>query len=192
VGKALDHFDLPRSQVVAHAFLEHPGVAVKRAQIEGGPWRYGGYRLQAFLLAQDGVRQVKANLNFVTGTLDIRERTSYPYDSIVAVHFVQEARRQTFKLRLADGDPIIIRLRNADLGEAEQDQDANLTEEAQEAPEDGVGTTADATSVADLPHMLERTAGDKRSWFQERDGIRGGRTTGRPSSAVSGNEATPA
>ena len=172
LGAALDHFHLPRSQVIAHAFLEHPGVAVKRGRIEGGPWRYAGYRFQAFLLGEDGVRQVRANLNFVTGTLDIRERTSYPYDSIVAVRFLKELRRQTFELRLTAGDPIIVRLRNIDVGGAQQDQPAEPADEAQDAPEPDEEVTADATSVADLLHMLERSIADKKTWFQERDRIK--------------------
>jgi hypothetical protein len=169
LGTALDHFHLPRSQVIEHAFLEHPGVAVKRGRIEGGPWRYGGYLFQAFLLGEDGVRQVRANLNFVTGTLDIRERTSYPHDSIVAVRFLKERRRQTFKITLTAGDPIIVRLRNTDVGGTQQDQPAEPADETQEAAEPDEEATADATSVADLLHMLERSIAEKKNWFQERD-----------------------
>jgi hypothetical protein len=101
LGRALDHFRLPRSRLKAHAFLEEPGVAVKRARIEGRPWRYARYQLLVFLLAEDGVRQVKANLDFIAGTLTIRERTSYRYDAIVSVRVKRETRRQTFELRLA-------------------------------------------------------------------------------------------
>jgi hypothetical protein len=90
LGSALDHFRLPRSRLTAHAFLEQPGVAVKRARIEGAPWRYAGYRFLAFLLAEDGVRQVRANLDFMKGTLTLRERTSYRYDAIVSMRFLQE------------------------------------------------------------------------------------------------------
>ncbi|MGH3273522.1 MAG: hypothetical protein ACRDNZ_04255, partial [Streptosporangiaceae bacterium] len=72
LGGELDRFHLPRSRLFAHAFLEQPGVAVKRARIKGGPWRYASYRLQVFLLAPDGVRQVRANLDFLEGTLTIR------------------------------------------------------------------------------------------------------------------------
>ena len=53
-------------------------------------------RLQVFLLAEDGVRQVTANLAFMTGTLTIRERTSYRYDAIVSMRVLRAARRQTF------------------------------------------------------------------------------------------------
>ncbi len=169
LGTALDHFRLPRSQVTAHAFLEHPGVAVKRGKIEGGPWRYGGYRFQVFLLGQDGVRQVRANLNFVTGTLDIRERTSYPYDSIVRVRFLKERQHQTFELRLKAGDPITVRLRDTDVGEARQDQPVEPADEAQQAVESDEEVSADATSFSGLLHMLERTVTAKRNRFEERD-----------------------
>ena len=46
LGRTLDHFHLSRSRLTAHAFLEKPGVAVKRAQIKGGPWRYAKYQLR--------------------------------------------------------------------------------------------------------------------------------------------------
>jgi len=169
LGRALDHFHLSRSRLSAHAFLEEPGVAVKRARIEGGPWRYARYRLLVFLLAEDGVRQVKANLDFMTGTLTIRERTSYRYDAIVSVRFLQEARRQTFELRLTAGEPITVRVRDTDPSEAQQDQDAGPTEETQEAAEAEEDTAPDVTSVADLLHMLEGVAGEGRNWFQGRE-----------------------
>jgi hypothetical protein len=162
LGIALDHFHLPLSQVIAHAFIEEPGVAVKRARVEGGPWRYAGYRLQMFLLAEDGVRQVTANLNFITGVLSVRERKSYRYDSIVSMRFLRESRRQAFELRLTDGDMINFRIRDADPNPA---QDAITTEgvEEAEAPE---AVAPDETSVADLLHMLERAAGENAKWFQ--------------------------
>jgi hypothetical protein len=168
LGRALDHFHLPRSRLTAHAFLEEPGTAAKRARIAGGPLRYASYRLVVFLLAEDGVRQVRANLDFMTGTLNERERTSYRYDAIVSVRVLRETRRgQTFEVRLTAGDPITIRVRDADPGEAQQDQDAGPTEEAPEAAEAEEDTVLDVTSLADLLHMLERVAGDNsRTWFQ--------------------------
>ncbi len=169
LGGALDHFQLPRSRLTAHAFLEQPGVAARRARIEGGPWRYAGYRFLVFLLAEDGVRQVRANLDFMKGTLTIRERTSYRYDAIVSMRFLQETRRRTFELRLTSGDPITVRLRDADPGEAQQDQDARSAEETQEAREAEEDTASDVTSLADLLHMLERAAGEGRNWLQERE-----------------------
>jgi hypothetical protein len=167
LGRALDHFHLPRSRLIAHAFLEEPSVAAKRARIEGGPLRYAGYRLHTFLLAEDGVRQVKANLDFMTGALTIRERTSYRYDAIVSVRVMREPRgRQTFELTLTAGNPITVRVQDADPGETRQDEDAESAGETQETAED---TALDATSAAGLLHVLERIAGEDRNWLQGRD-----------------------
>ena len=159
LGRALDHFKLPRNRLNAYAFLEEPGVAVKRARIEGAPWRYAGYQLRIFLLAEDGVRQVKAYLGFMKGTLTERERTSYRYDAIVSVRVLREARRQTFEFRLTAGDPITVRVRDAGPGKTQQDQDTAPAEDTQEAREAEEDTALDVTSAADLLHMLERVAG---------------------------------
>jgi hypothetical protein len=164
LGAELDHFHLPRSRLIAHAFLEEPGVAAKRARIKGGPRRYAKYELLVFLLAKDGVRQVKANLDFMAGTLTIRERTSYRYDAIVSVRFLQEPRRQAFEVRLTAGEPITVRVRDADPSETEQNNDAGSTGETREA-EAEEDTAPDVTSVADLLHVLEGVAGEGRNWF---------------------------
>jgi hypothetical protein len=168
LGRALDHFHLPRSRLIAHAFLEEPAVAAKRSHVRGLPWRYAKYRLLAFLLAEEGVRQVRVNLDFLTGTLTIRERTSYRHDAIVSVRVLKEARRQTFELRLTAGEPITVRLRDADPSETEQDQNAGPTGETLEAAEAEDDSAPDMTSVADFLHTLERAAGECRNWFRGR------------------------
>jgi hypothetical protein len=169
LGQALDHFHLPRSRLKAYAFIELPGVAARRAQIEGGPWRYVEYRFLVFLLAEDGVRQVRASLDFMRGALTIRERTSYRYDAIVSVRFLREPRRQTFELRLTAGELITVRVRDADPSATQQGQEAGPTEGTQEAREAEEDIALDVTSVVDLLHMLEGVAGEGRDWFQGRE-----------------------
>jgi hypothetical protein len=166
LGRALDHFQLLRSRLKAYAFIETPGVAVRRAQVQGGPWRYSEYRLLVLLLAEDGVRQVRANLVFMKGTLTIRERISYRYDAIVSVHVVREARREKFELRLTAGDPITLRVRDVDPGEPQQDQGESQQDQDASPEED---TALDVTSMADLLYMLEGVAGEGQQWFQERE-----------------------
>jgi hypothetical protein len=162
LGKALDHFQLHRSRLKAYAFFETPGgVGIKRARIEGGPWRYEKCMLQVLLLAEDGVRQVKANLAFYTGEFTVRERVSYRYEAIVSVHVIREARREKFELRLAAGDPITLLVRDGD--QNEQDQDTGPAAETEE------DSTLDVTSVADLLYMLEGVAGEGQNWFQGRE-----------------------
>jgi hypothetical protein len=115
LGKALDHFQLLRSRLRTHAFLEEPEVAVRRARIKGGPLRYAKYGIRVFLLADDGVRQVRASLAFMTGMLTVRERTSFRYDAIVSVRVLREVRRgQKFELTLTAGEPITVQVRDAD------------------------------------------------------------------------------
>jgi hypothetical protein len=162
LGKALDHFQLHRSRLKAYAFVETSGgVGIKRARIEGGPWRYEKYMLQVLLLAEDGVRQVKANLAFYTGEFTVRERVSYRYEAIVSVHVIREARREKFELRLAAGDPITLLVRDSDQNENDQD-----TGPAADTEED---SALDVTSVADLLYMLEGVAGEGQNWFQGRE-----------------------
>lgn len=169
LGTALRHFQVLRSHILIHAFLEQPGVAKRRAQIEDGPWRYAAYRLHVIVLAEDGVRQVRAHLDFTKATLTIRERTSYSYDSIIAVRFLQETRRQTFELRLAAGDPITVRVRDTDPGVRQPDQDASQAEEAQQTAEPEADASLDEASMTDLLNMLEKVAGQGRNWTRGQD-----------------------
>jgi hypothetical protein len=164
LGTALDFFQLSRSRLKTHAFLEEPGVAVRRARIEGGPLRYAGYRLMAFLLAEGGVRQVRYSLDFTTGVLTERERTNYRYDAIVSVRVLHEARRgQKFELRLTAGEPITVQVRDADPGEIQDGPDTELAEETEEDP------ALDAASVANTLLVLEGVAAEGRNWFRGRD-----------------------
>jgi hypothetical protein len=168
LGSALDHFQLPRSRLLTHAFLEEPRVAARRARVEGGPLRYDGYRLLVFLLAEDGVRQVRASLDMLTGILTVRERTSFRYDAIVSVHVLREARRgQTFELRLAAGEPITVRVRDADPGEHQQDKDDEPVDDTEEAEE--IDPALDAASVANTMLVLEGVAAEGPNWLQGRD-----------------------
>jgi hypothetical protein len=160
----LDHFGLSRSQLNAHALLEEAGVGVKRARINGGPVRCGGYRILMFLLG-DGVRQVRANLDFMKGILTVRERTSYRYDAIVSVCVVKDARRgQTFELMLKAGEPISVRVREpAREVVTEDERDENT------AIDDPENVDLDVASVSNTLHILEGVAAEGRHWLEQRD-----------------------
>lgn len=168
LAQILDHFGLSRSQLNAHARLEEPGVGVKRARIEGGPVRCGSYRILMFLLAGDGVRQVRASLDFMNGILTIRERTSYRYDAIVSVCVVRETGRgQTFELRLKAGDPIKVCVREADPEAIPEDG-----QEKNPAVEEPENVDLDMASVSNTLHILEGVAAEGRHWLQQRDQAR--------------------
>jgi hypothetical protein len=170
LGKALDYFQFPRSRLRTHAFLEEPERGARRAQIKGGPPRYERYRIWVFLLADDGARQVLARLGFMTGTLTVRERTSFRYDAIVSVRVLHEARHgQKFELRLTAGEPITVQVRDAAPAETQQGEvtgPADETEEAEGTQEDSV---LDAASVVNTLLVLEGVAAEGRNWFDGRD-----------------------
>jgi hypothetical protein len=64
---------------------------------------------------------------------------------------------------------IAVRLRDTNPGETQQDKDADAAEETPEAAEAEDDTAPDATSLADLLHMLEGVAGEGRNWFHGRE-----------------------
>jgi hypothetical protein len=169
LGMALDHFHLARHRLFTHAFLEEPGVAARGMRIPGGLPRYTRYRLLVFLLVKDGVRQVRANLDSLTGTLTIRERTNYRYDAIVSVRVVRNAGGgQEFELRLAAGDAIAVRVRDTDSDESQRPSGAEPTEDAKRAGEEREDSPLDVASIANTLHVLEGVAAEGRNWFHGR------------------------
>jgi len=81
----------------------------------------------------------------------------------------REARRgQKFELRLTSGDPIKVQVRDADPGEAPQDENAEPAEEAEDAEED---TDLDVASATNTLHVLEGVAAEGRNWFRGREWV---------------------
>jgi hypothetical protein len=123
-----------------------------------------------FLLADDGARQVRANLAFMTGALAVRERTSFRYDAIVSVRVEHDARRgQKFELRLAAGEPIIVQVRDPDPADTKQGQVTEPADETDESAETQEDPVVEAASVANTMLVLEGVAAEGRNWFYGRD-----------------------
>jgi hypothetical protein len=173
LGKALDYFRLPRSRLAAHGFLEKPGVAARRMQLDGCLPRYQGYQIWMFLLAEDGVRQMRASLDFLTGNLTEREEIAYGYSSIAAVHVTRKRGGQMFELRLTGGDPINVQVKKPDTGakppgqQGDRDENTELAEEAEEAGNVADDHDLDVASITNTLHLLEGVAADGQKWLQE-------------------------
>jgi hypothetical protein len=157
---AMQHYQVSRSRLIAHAFIELPGESYSRARVLGGPWRYSDYRLLVFLLTDDGVHQVEADLDFKEGSYHERERISFGYDAITAVTATVDKRTQrTFHLGLGNGQSIEVVV---------TDPSANLIQEGED--EDQVSDAQwDATSLANTLRVLEGVAGAGREWIKSRD-----------------------
>jgi len=173
LGRALDYFRLPRSRLAAHGFLEKPHPGARRTQLDGCLARYQGYQIWMFVLAEDGVRQMRARLDFLTGTLTEREQIAYGYSSIAAVHVTRKRGGQTFELRLTGGDPINVQVKEPAPGakppnhQGDRDENTELAEEAEEAGNVADDHDLDVASITNTLHLLEGVAADGRKWLQE-------------------------
>jgi hypothetical protein len=157
---AMRHYQVPRSRLIAHAFIELPAGSYKRARVRHGPWRYSAYKLLVFLLTDDGVHQVEADLDFEDGSYRERERMSFGYDAITAVTATVDKRAQrTFDLSLNNGQSIKV---------AVTDPSTNLIQEGEDE-EKLADAQWDATSLANTLRVLERVAVGGREGIRNRD-----------------------
>lgn len=170
LGMALDHFRLSRSRLVAHGFLEKPAPFARRSQINGGLPRYHKYQIWMFLLAEDGVHQLRASLDFLTGTLVDREDITYGYTSIASISTLRKSGGvRTYEIRLTGGDPIRVRVRETDpepVTQDEQDKDTDPAEEDESVTED---TAPDVASVTNTLRLLQGVVRGGRNWLHEHD-----------------------
>jgi hypothetical protein len=157
---AMRHYQVPRSRVIAHTFIELPGDNYKRARVRNGPWRYSAYKLLVFLLTNDGVHQVEADLDFDEGSYQERQRISFSYDAITAVTAtVNKRAKRMFDLGLSNGQSIKVTV---------TDPSTNLIQEGED--EEQVSDVQwDATSLANTLRVLEGVATSGRDWIRSRD-----------------------
>lgn len=168
LGMALDHFHLSRSRMVAHGFIEKPAPGAKRSQISGGLPRYQKYQIWMFLLAEGGVHQLRASLDFLTGTLVEREQISYGYTSIAAVRMLRKSGGvRTYELSLTAGEPIKVRVRETDPPVATQGDQEEDTDPAEETEPETEDTAPDVASVTNTLRLLQGVVGGGMNWLRD-------------------------
>jgi hypothetical protein len=159
--KALTQFELRRSRLVLHAFLEERSPFSRTGHTEDGQGYFAeNYQVLIFLLVKEGLRMAKSRLNFVTGSASIRERRDFRYDSIVAVTVTPSGSgRDNFTLQLISGEPIALTARGRDPLVASSPDSADTTEN--EAP-------LQAAPTDSALRMLEGIAAEGQSWLKGR------------------------
>ncbi len=156
LNKALQHYRLTMSDVLAHAFIEAPAPSARRARVKGGPRRYMKYRILAFLLTADGVRQFAMELDFERGTFHDEQRTNYRYDAIASVQVVQtDDDERTVELVLMNGQQIKVQVTDPGTEDVLQDETPEAVSEA----------TLDAAGLRHTLHVLEGVAAEGREWI---------------------------
>lgn len=156
---AMRHHRLIPHDVIAHAFLEGPaqGTDYRRARVKRGAWRYSRYQLLLFLVSNEGLRLLTAELEFGTGAVSHQQRNGYPFDAVAAVQVtVGGGAERTFELALVNGDRVEMPLIESGAIELQQGERARtLSHLSQDAA--GLGTTL---------HVLEGIAVEGRRWTE--------------------------
>ncbi|MEV0660432.1 hypothetical protein ACIBI3_00825 [Actinomadura luteofluorescens] len=160
LDEALRHYGLSMSDLIAHAFIEAPGIPTRRARVRHGPWRYTRYQLLLFLLTTDGIRQFKADLDFTQGTFRGHERTNYRYEAVAAVRVHQAERdERKFELALINGAQIEVEVLASGTEELLVDEPPGVVAEV----------TLDSAGLNHTLHVLEGVAAEGKRWItQER------------------------
>jgi hypothetical protein len=168
LGMALDRFRLSRSRLVAHGFIEKPAPFAKRSQIDGGLPRYQRYQVWMFLMAEDGVHQLRASLNFLTGSLVDREDITYGYSSIASIRTVRKSGGvRTHEISLTAGEPITVQVRETDPRPVTQDEKDDDTEPATETGSVLEDPAPDVASVTNTLNLLQSVVREGRNWLRE-------------------------
>jgi hypothetical protein len=160
MDKALKHYKLTRSEVIAHAFIAEAAQGCKHHRVPSGPMRYSRYQIHVFLLTSDGVRQVIFNLSFRYGSHPVIRRTNYRFEAIAAVLFTQVP--HSLELQLVGGQTIDIQL--AEPGEETQPGIDGASEVPRVDP--GLGVNLAPASLTNTIHMLEGIAAEGKEWVR--------------------------
>ncbi|MFI5843343.1 hypothetical protein ACIA8K_26910 [Catenuloplanes sp. NPDC051500] len=155
MNRAMQHYNLAPRHVIASAFIAGAGKPAQRARLRNGPWRYSRYRILVFLLTEDGVRQMAADLDFITADIESRNRTNYRYEAVASVHVTEANRaRPTFRLTLLNGEPIDVEVTEADLLSPEIRPDSRVADMV----------SLDSTGLTNTLHVLEGIAAEGKQW----------------------------
>lgn len=155
LDEALRHYHLAWRDIIAHAFLQTPARGCKRAQVQRGPWRYSKYNIWLFLITEDGVREVRTELDFEHTLLNGRERTNYRFDAVSSVHVAKTGELgYTLGLTLTNGPTRNIRI-----------SDPQMRSDPGENPSTFTGIDLDGTGFRHTLNILEGIAADGKDWI---------------------------
>ncbi|HEX7307393.1 hypothetical protein [Lentzea sp.] len=164
--------NLTSHDLVTHVVMTEGADGSERARVVRGPLRYSKYEVQIFLLTRSGVREMRVELNFLTGEARNERRNLFRYDALASASVVETGMRATrgagdgtreverlrsrkFRLTLVDGNDITVvaeNLRNPDDSAIEDESELFLVE----MQTSGID--------AALP-LLEAVAAEGRDWI---------------------------
>ncbi|SQD95012.1 conserved membrane hypothetical protein [Parafrankia sp. Ea1.12] len=157
LDRALHHYRLTASNVIAHAFIETQAASSKRGRVHRGPLRYKKYQISVFLLTADGVRNFVSVLDFDTGDFSDKGRLNYRFDSVAFIRVNRDARNvQKVEIVLVNGQILPIQMTETAPEEITADETTELVADL----------TQDASGLQHTIHVLEGIAAEGRRWFR--------------------------
>jgi hypothetical protein len=144
-----------------------------RTQVTKGPLRYSTYQVQIFLLTRSGVREVKVELNFLTGEVRNERRNLFRYDALASAQVTERGvrttrsgghlpvdvvrlRSRTLRLTLLNGHDIAV------LGENFRRNPETLLEDEEE---NQALSTLQSAGVEGAMPILESVASEGADWI---------------------------
>lgn len=156
LDEALRRYRLEWRDIIAYAFLHTPAKSYKRARVRGGPWRYSKYDMRLFLITQDGVREISAELDFERAEPNGQERNNFRFDAVSSVHVTQTSDLgYTLGLTLTNGPTRKIRVTDPE----------GYQFDSSESPDAFSKINLDTAGFAHTLHILEGIAAEGKGWI---------------------------
>ncbi|MGW7059202.1 hypothetical protein ACWGHM_11710 [Streptomyces sp. NPDC054904] len=157
IDEALRHYQLTWRDLITHTILVTPARPYKRGRAKHGPWRYSRYSFRLFLVTQDGVREISAEIDFTEAKRGNEQRSNYRFEALSSVQ-VTESTHAGYELELVltNGPARSIRVKDADAHQLAPD------ENAQEVAE----INLNAAGFIHAFRLLEGIAADGKGWIE--------------------------
>lgn len=87
--------NLTMHDLVTHVVMTEGANDARRARVLHGPLRYSKYLVQIFLLTRSGVREMRVELDFLTGEARNEQRNLFRYDALASATVTETGLRAT-------------------------------------------------------------------------------------------------
>ncbi len=150
-------YKLRPRDIIAHTFIDAPGKGSRKARDEHGAARYSRYQLWVYLLTTQGIRQVRADLDFGRATFEGDTRTSFRYEAVTSVEVASAMSGQRkVRLMLVNGEP-------AEVTVADDPMTLNSSD-----PSEVLARRTDESSGLDRTlRILEGIAAEGKDWLAQ-------------------------
>lgn len=170
IDEALRTYRLSWRDVIAHAVLPGPAAETRAGRTSRSTWRYSRYDLRVFLITEDGVREVLAELDFEHIVFPGQERNNYRFDALSSVYVVEHADNgRALSVTLTNGPARTINVTAAEIMRPLAVRDST---DVSQLPEYFLEMNLSAAGFWHAQQILEGIAAEGKGWIDRNDFIR--------------------